>query len=283
MGEKLLGKPVADIIYEDIDYYIERLDLHPKCNVIYDNLDNGSALYLDAICKRAEEHGIEINRIYMDPNSDSADCFQFIASLKKNVEASNFLLRPCKNNYLRQFFAGCIDMYSDIDCVTDERFEKSFLYPNYLPCTCKAVIKLLDHYNIFPEGKTVTILGRSKAVGLPLVNAFINRDATVTSCNSYTTKENLTNCISNSDIVISCMGNPNILTRDMLKYNDKKSFTFIDVSTNVVDGITQGDISDEIKENMTDYYTSPNNGIGIVTTAVLLDEIVENCIEYEVG
>lgn len=279
MSTKLLGKPVADEIYKDIDNFINKLQLCPTCNLIYDNLDNGNEYYRKAIVNNALKHGIKINSVYIEPSSSREDCIDFIAALKEKNATANFLLQPCINKNIEECFTEFVDIKSDIDCITERRLEKSFLYPTYIPCTCKAVLKLLDYYNIFPEGKTICILGRSRVVGLPLVNALINRDATVISCNHYTTKANMFRHISNSDIVISCMGNPNVLTEEIIKGNTKQNFTFIDVSTNTVNGVIQGDISDELKEQYTEYYTSPNNGIGIVTTAILLQEIVDTCIE----
>lgn len=43
---------------------------------------------------------------------------------------------------------------------------------------------MLEFYNIKMCGKNVVVLGRSAVVGKPLVDLFLDRDATVTICHS---------------------------------------------------------------------------------------------------
>ena len=46
----------------------------------------------------------------------------------------------------------------------------------FAPCTAEAVIEMLDHFQIDPAGKKVTVVGRSMVVGRPLSMLLLKRN-----------------------------------------------------------------------------------------------------------
>jgi methylenetetrahydrofolate dehydrogenase (NADP+)/methenyltetrahydrofolate cyclohydrolase len=65
--------------------------------------------------------------------------------------------------------------------------------------------------------KKITIVGRGRTVWLPLASIFINKWATVTSCNSNT-KDFREECLD-ADIIISATWKQNLITSDMVNEN----------------------------------------------------------------
>ncbi len=87
---------------------------------------------------------------------------------------------------------------------------KGKLYNNQdclVPCTAQGVIEILKHNNIEISGKNVAVINRSDLVGKPLMHLFLQNNATVTVCHSYT--DNLKEICLRSDIVVIGIGQPN--------------------------------------------------------------------------
>ena len=96
----------------------------------------------------------------------------------------------------------------------------------FAPCTAQAVLELMKHYGIEPEGKNVVILGRSNVAGKPLAMLLLRENATVTICHSKT--RDLQKITRRADILITAMGSPRCITSDYIK----KSAIVIDVGIN---------------------------------------------------
>jgi methylenetetrahydrofolate dehydrogenase (NADP+)/methenyltetrahydrofolate cyclohydrolase len=64
-------------------------------------------------------------------------------------------------------------------------------------------------------GKHAVVIGRSDIVGKPMALLLLQRDATVTICHSRT--KDLASIVSQGDIVVSAIGRPGFVTRDMIK------------------------------------------------------------------
>ena len=77
-------------------------------------------------------------------------------------------------------------------------------FKGFIPATAKAVLMLLDEYEIDVEGKNVCVVGRSVLVGKPTALLMLAKNATVTVCHSKT--KNLKELTSSADILISAIG-----------------------------------------------------------------------------
>lgn len=106
----------------------------------------------------------------------------------------------------------------------------------YTPCTPLGIVEILKRY-VNLTGKDCLIINRSDIVGKPLVNLLLNENATVIIAHSKT--QNLKEKIKQADIIITAVGIPNFITKDMVMVNK----IYIDVSMNKVDGKLCGDIS----------------------------------------
>ena len=157
----------------------------------------------------------------------------------------------------------------DIDGLTDSN--KANLIkktPNLIPCAALGVVELLKEYKITIEGKHVVIVGRSGLVGMPLFCLMNNYDATVTLCHSKTV--DLGFYTKQADILISATGNPNLITKDMVK----EGAVVVDVGINNVDGKIVGDVDFENVKDKTSYITPVPGGIGPMTVAMLLKNVI---------
>ena len=120
------------------------------------------------------------------------------------------------------------------------------------------------------EGKNVVILGRSNIVGKPLMQCMLKKNATVTICHSKT--RNIKEMTKQADILIAAIGKPKFITEDMVKENA----VVIDVGMNrLEDGKLCGDIDFDGVEKKASYITPVPGGVGPMTIAMLMQNVVK--------
>ena len=98
----------------------------------------------------------------------------------------------------------------------------------------------------------------------------LSKNATVTICHSRT--KNIGEVLKNADIVVMAIGKAKFLKKDMIKENA----ILVDVGINFENGKMVGDIDfEDVKEKA--YAITPvPGGVGIVTNALLLDNIINS-------
>lgn len=269
------GRKVRDTILEDLKYKIDKLDKKLNLCVIEigDNFSN--KVYLKQKEKVCNSLGIEFNHIKLDENIIDNDVITIINKLNKDDHVNGIMLQlPIPNHLNKNKIINSIDYRKDVDGLTDVNKIKLINNNPYLiPCTSLGIIKLLEFYKISLEKKNIVILGRSDLVGKPILNMLVNKDATVTICNSFSNYNYYT---KNADVVISAIGKGKFIKSDDIKENS----VIIDVGINRLDdGTICGDIDyNEVKEKAL-YITPVPGGVGPVTVAMLVNNLYEAYIK----
>jgi len=140
-------------------------------------------------------------------------------------------------------------------------------------CTPAGVMALLAEYNIDVAGKNAIVIGRSILVGKPLALMLLEKNATVTIAHSRT--QNLGELTRQADIVVGAVGQPEMITAEMVK----PGVIVIDVGINrVVDSEGKarlvGDVDFAGVAPISSYITPVPGGIGPMTIAILLQNTV---------
>ncbi|CAN6162294.1 unnamed protein product [Urochloa humidicola] len=149
--------------------------------------------------------------------------------------------------------------------------------PLFLPCAAKACMELLLQSGIELMGKHVTVIGRSKVVGLPTSLLLQRHHATVSVIHAFTTNpEAITR---ESDIVISAAGVANLVRGSWLK----QGAVVIDVGTNPIEDPNSdygyrltGDVCFEEAVKVASAITPVPGGVGPVTIAMLLGNTLDS-------
>jgi len=143
---------------------------------------------------------------------------------------------------------------------------------DFVPATPKAVIKILDEYNLGNlKWQTVSIIWQSNLVGKPLVMECIKRWATVYTCNKQTPIDNIKNMTKQSDIIISCTWVVHLINSDFIR-NDN-SQTIIDVWYWHKNWKPVWDVDFDSVQDKVNYITPVPGGIWPLTVACLFDNI----------
>ena len=262
------GKKVAESIKENFDKRIQQLKVKPYVAVLGMNEDEASLTYVRRIEKNCNKYGI---RFIIKQSSTEEEFLENFYEVKENKEITGIMFQQPLPTRLLDLI-NQIPPEKDIEGITELSMGKLFLGAKNvnIPCTSKAVIKTLDFYNIDLTGKNVVIVGRSNIVGKPLIPLLLNKNATLTICHSKT--KNITEILKQADIVIMAIGKAKFLKKEMIKPNA----IVIDVGINFEEGKIVGDADFEDLKEKAYAITPVPGGIGLVTNAVLIDNIIES-------
>ena len=262
------GKKVAQNLKESFFEKIENLKVKPYVAILGMGNDEDSLTYVRRIENNCEKYGIKIIKKISNTEDEFIQNFKEIKECK---EITGIMFQqPLPRNL--QELINEIEPQKDIEGITTLSMGKLFLGDKNVnvPCTSKAVIETLDFYNIDLTGKNVVVVGRSNIVGKPLIPLLLNKNATLTICHSKT--QNISEILSRADVVIMAIGKARFLKKEMIK----QGAIIIDVGINFEDGKMVGDVDfDDVKEKC--YAITPvPGGIGVVTNAVLIDNIINS-------
>ncbi|WZU01687.1 hypothetical protein MGH68_00635 [Erysipelothrix sp. D19-032] len=140
--------------------------------------------------------------------------------------------------------------------------------PQFVSCTPKGIMRLLDWHHIDVTGKRALVIGRSRLVGKPIATLLTHANATVTLAHSRT--QNLDALIQDSDIVVVAIGQPNFIKASQVQSHQ----VLVDVGIHRIDGKIVGDVDPKAYEKVA-YATPVPKGVGPMTIASLLENTLQ--------
>ena len=143
---------------------------------------------------------------------------------------------------------------------------------NYVSCTPKGILTLLEEYNICVSKKEVVIIGRSLIVGKPLAMLLTNKNATVTLCHSHT--ENLTEITKRADIIVCAIGKYHFFDETFLSPAKNQIIIDVGISSNA-QGQVCGDVNFEKVFNHVAAITPVPGGVGPMTIVSLAQNLLQ--------
>ena len=140
--------------------------------------------------------------------------------------------------------------------------------PRFIPSTAEGILELLKFHEIPLRGAKAVVIGRSPVVGRPAAALLLNEDATVTIAHSKT--PDIPALTRAAAIVVVAVGRDRFLTGDMLS----PGATVIDAGINVTPRGIVGDVDVESVTGVAGALSPVPGGLGAVTTALLLRNVV---------
>lgn len=275
MAEIIDGKAVAKKIRKELKKEVEKLktkEITPKLAVIMVGDNSASQVYVRNKSKACEKAGIEFEEFLFDKDTTEEKLLDTIDMLNKDESVHGILLQsPVPKHINIQKAFEKISPKKDVDGFNAVNVGKlSIGQDAFISCTPYGIIKMLEEYNIETEGKHTVILGRSNIVGKPMIQCMLNKNATVTVCHSRT--KNIAEITRNADILIAAIGKPKFVTEDMVK----DDIVVIDVGINrMEDGTLCGDVDFENVSKKASYITPVPGGVGPMTIAMLIYNVVK--------
>jgi len=255
---------------------VNKLSKKPSLVIIRVGEDFASGKYVSNKVKKCEDVGISSKIIHLDENISQDEVEKIIIDLNKDKDVTGVLLQlPIPKHLNEDYLTNLIEDEKDVDGFTIGNMGKlSLNLDGNVACTPRGIMTLLKEFKIDMEGKDVLIINRSNIVGKPLLQLFLQENATVTIAHSKT--KNLKEKIASSDIVVTAVGRANFLSAQDFSNNT----TIIDVSINFNEaGKMCGDVSKEdydlIVNEKQCHLTPVPNGVGQMTVIELIEQTIE--------
>ncbi|WP_158974184.1 bifunctional 5,10-methylenetetrahydrofolate dehydrogenase/5,10-methenyltetrahydrofolate cyclohydrolase [Cellulophaga sp. L1A9] len=279
--EILDGKKVSNEIKEEIAIQVAKMrekgEKVPHLAAILVGSDGASLTYVGSKVRSCEKVGFESTLVRMPSTTSELELLNKIEELNKNEDIDGFIVQlPLPPQIDTQKVLLAVDPDKDVDGFHPMNFGKMALdMSTFIPATPFGILELLERYNVDTKGKHTVVIGRSHIVGRPM-SILMGRkgwpgNSTVTLTHSHT--KNITQIISQADIVISALGVPKFLKAEMIK----DDAVIIDVGiTRVADDSYEkgyyitGDVDFENVSKKASFITPVPGGVGPMTIAMLL-------------
>lgn len=283
MAEIINGKELAKKIRKELKVEVNLLKekgIEPKLAVIMVGDNSSSEVYVKNKSKACEKVGIKFEEFLFDKNTSEETLLKTIEKLNKDKSVHGILLQsPVPNHININKAFRTISPEKDVDGFNPINVGNLTIGEDcFISCTPYGIVKMLEEYNIETEGKEAVILGRSNIVGKPMIQCMLNKNSTVTVCHSRT--KNIEEKIKRADILIAAIGKEKFVKADMVK----DGAVVIDVGINrLEDGSIIGDVDYENISKKASYITPVPGGVGPMTIAMLLNNVVKAAKEKLFG
>jgi len=277
-AELIDGKAVAGMVKEQVKREIVKLKEKHKSSPLLLAVQVGenpaSAAYLKSQKKGCEEVGIDYQVQQLPQDVSGEELIQFIKEKNQDEKITGIILQmPLPQQIDAEKVQETIEPSKDVEGVNPQNMGLlMYGWPGLVPCTALAVMELIKSTGTSIKGKQVTLVGHSSLVGKPLALLLLSSpfdSATTTVCHIAT--RDLAAHTRRAEILIVAVGKAGLIKGDMIK----EGAIVIDVGINRVEGKIVGDgVFEEAKEKAS-LITPVPGGVGPVTTAMLLKNIVE--------
>jgi methylenetetrahydrofolate dehydrogenase (NADP+)/methenyltetrahydrofolate cyclohydrolase len=284
MTEIIDGDAVAAEIRGELQSSVDALaeaDSRPTLATVLMSPDPASETYVSMKQNDCEELGIEARDVELELDEPAEALFEVIDDLNAEDDVNGILVQsPVPDHVDYREVLERIDPLKDVDAFHPENVGRLVAgYPRYKPCTPHGIQKLLAAADVDTEGKEAVVVGRSRIVGKPMANLFIQKapggNATTTVCHSRTA--DLAEKTRSADIVVAAAGVPEMIDGSMLS----EGAVVIDVGINRVDADNDkgyelvGDVDFESAKEKASAITPVPGGVGPMTRAMLLYNTVK--------
>ena len=269
------GKKLAKTTRENLKVEVEELKvngINPKLAVIMVGNNSASQIYVRNKSRACDEVGIEFEEYLLPTTTEQNELLNLIDKLNNQEDINGILLQsPIPDGLdINEAFRK-ISPEKDVDGFHPVNVGKLVLgQDTFVSCTPYGIMRMFEAYNIDLEGKNAVVIGRSNIVGKPMSHCLLNKNATVTICHSRT--KNLAEITKRADILVAAIGKAEFVKADMVK----EGVVVIDVGINrTEEGKLKGDVDFENVSKKASYITPVPGGVGPVTIAMLMNNVVK--------
>lgn len=276
-AEILDGKALAETIKQELAVRTSALKakgITPGLGTILVGDDPGSISYVGGKHRDCKEIGINSIRIDLPGSASQADVLAAIRDLNSAPECTGYIVQlPLPRGIDTQVILEAIDPAKDADGLHPINLGRLVAgYEAPLPCTPRAIVKLLNHFNVSLAGADVVVIGRGLTVGRPLGLLLTRKQENATVTLTHTGTKDLASHTRRADIVVAAIGQAHFLTAEMIK----PGAVVLDVGISRTDAGLLGDVHPGVRE-IASWFAPMPGGVGPMTRAMLVTNVVDAC------
>ena len=280
------GHKIADRIKDDIVKDIVELnggqrdlkaqakaDHRPNLAIVLVGEKEDSSIYVNLKEQEAKKVGVDTYLYKIPESAGDKEIIEVIEHLNSDDTIDAILVQlPLPEGHDTDRVINSIDPAKDLDRFhpqNQEQFLSSCDHDHIMPPVFRVVFSILEDIGQEVKDKKACVISNSEVFGKGLVQALECRGTQAEVCGSQ--NSDLKDKTSQADILVTAVGSPCFLKRDMVK----EGATVIDVGISKEDKKVYGDVDfDEVKEKA-GYLTPVPGGVGPITIAMALKNALE--------
>jgi methylenetetrahydrofolate dehydrogenase (NADP+)/methenyltetrahydrofolate cyclohydrolase len=231
--------------------------------------DPASHLYITNKHKAAAEVGIVAIDHRLPTETSQEQVLTLVGELNADPDIDGVLVQmPLPGHIDEPTAADAVDSVKDVDGFGVVNVGRLWLgREGHVPATPLGIMRLLEEYEVDPEGMRAVVIGRSEIVGKPMAALLLAANATVTVCHSRT--RDLGERTKEADLLVVAAGRAKLVGPEAVK----PGAVVVDVGNNRTDEGLVGDVDPAVAE-VAGLLTPVPGGVGPMTIAMLLSNTV---------
>ena len=238
---------------------IKEAPAHMELSIVQVGDDPGSAAYVRGKIKDCNEVGIKSYLYQVSDTITQNEVADVVTKAALNGGGIMITMPlPSHLHVRKEWFKP----WQDVD---------GLCYDYYSPCTAEGIMNWLDFNDFDFENSHVVVVGRGKLVGHPLAEMLIKAGATVTVCNSHTSRQLISALVQQADVIVSATGHKDWFDGWL---DSRKKRLWIDAGINVDEkGHICGDLDATWLTACGQKVTPVPGGVGLLTRVTLLEHL----------
>jgi methylenetetrahydrofolate dehydrogenase (NADP+)/methenyltetrahydrofolate cyclohydrolase len=231
-----------------------------------------SRIYMNRLDKLAKSLGMNSHTYHLPENTGQEELLALLNQLNADPTIHGIIpMMPMPPHINADIVGEAILAQKDVDAIHPYNVGlfasgKSI----WAASTPRAVMAILDFYNIELSGRHAVVIGRSNVVGKPMTHLLLSRNATVTVCHSKTV--NLAVIVRQADVIVAAVGCPRMVKADMVK----PGAVVVDVGINEIEGTIVGDVDYDEVAKVAGAITPVPGGVGSVSTIMVMQAVLRD-------
>ncbi len=283
------GKKLAEKILEEVKAEISAKNQKLRLAVVVVGEDPVIQKFIQQKKKSAESVGIDVRVYPFDAAITTNDLRKRLAEIVHEEKNTGVIIQlPLPEHINTQYILNSVTPEKDADVLSARAVGNFATGPHtknfgvgagkssILPPVAGAVKAFFEEYGIDYKSKYTIVVGAGNLVGKPVALWLLNEKATFSVVRSGT--ENPQDFLKRADIIISGISKPKFIKGDMVK----EDVVIIDAGTSESEGPSTelgvkkivGDVDFDSVAPRASYITPVPGGVGPVTVAVLLRNLV---------
>lgn len=264
------GRKIAENIERSVTARVKALPFVPVfCDVLVGN-DKVSLSYVQKKGQAAQRCGMEFTMAQFPEHISQEELCKALQGMGLQEHLCGCIVQlPLPPALDRQAVLDAIDPHIDVDVIGT--FSSQAFYNGtaaIMPPTAAAVMEIISTLPENLQAGKYLVIGQGLLVGKPVAYLLRRAGKAVTVADKRT--QNLAALVAEADVVITATGQPELIRGQMLK----AGCAVIDAGTAELDGGIVGDVDFASVSTQAAYLTPVPGGVGPVTVAKLLENVM---------
>jgi methylenetetrahydrofolate dehydrogenase (NADP+)/methenyltetrahydrofolate cyclohydrolase len=254
------GKKINHEIASELREAISDLGESPHLMIVQVGENDASDIYIQRKVDFGQKIGAKVTVKYFTEENSQEEIIDYINQSNSDKSVHGIIVQlPLPNKFNRQEILQSVSRDKDVDGLNDSDF---------IPATTKGIVTLLQKNNIEISNKRTVIINDSDLIGKPTAKEFERIGSDVVICNENT--ENLKEVSKSADILITAIGQPEIIDEEYLNEGQ----VVIDIGISKTKNGIIGDIKKDLSIDLSARTPVPG-GIGPMTVASLFQNLLQ--------